>query len=205
MEESMSTAMPTHAASNAEGEFAISTQTDRSWWVPGPPCRPSPVITSTTEIQVSPLAGVGIPKNPENCRSSMLNRASRQVDATTSAMAEAPTGHSGSPVVTGEAAMNTANAGATPKVTRSARLSNCLPSSVPPPSALAANPSSTSKAAPANTSQQAIVSCPWEASRMEAVPQTRFAVVSRSGMRGSPRMMGRSWDKFGAITEATRS
>ena len=49
---------------------------------------------------------------------------------------------------------------------------------------VAANPSNTSKIAAANTNQQAIVNCPWEASNMDAVPQHRFAVVNRSGNRG---------------------
>ena len=48
--------------------------------------------------------------------------------------------------------------GATPKLTMSAKLSNCAPKGVPPPMALAANPSNTSKTAAANTNPHAIVS-----------------------------------------------
>jgi hypothetical protein len=80
--------------------------------------------------------------------------------------------------------VHNANAGATPKLTMSAKLSSCAPNGVPPPIARAANPSNTSKIAAANTNQQAIVNCPWEASNMDAVPQHRFAVVNRSGNRG---------------------
>ena len=72
----------------------------------------------------------------------------------------------------------------------SAMLSNCAPKGVPPPNARAAKPSSTSKNAPAKTSQQALVSSPWVASITDNTPQHRFAVVSRSRSTGEDGHFG---------------
>ncbi len=159
-----------------------------------------PVLISTKEAQKRAFAGVGSPRNPLVCRVSTLNLARRHADATQIANTAAPMSHGrlgslvyGRSPYTGRSHAgskvqskdhHTANAGATPKLTMSAKLSSCAPSGVPPPKALAASPSNTSKTAARKINPHAIVSCPCEAKRMEATPQARFAVVSRSGMRG---------------------
>ena len=74
------------------------------------------------------------------------------------------------------------NPGATPKLTRSARLSSSLPNSEYAFKALAANPSRKSKTMAARINQEAVIKSPFRMKIIERNPEARLREVIRLGM-----------------------
>ena len=74
------------------------------------------------------------------------------------------------------------NAGATPKVIRSAKLSNCLPNSPSTFSIRAIIPSKKSRKAPNRIKPPAMLRCPPTANKTASNPQNKLPKVNKLGM-----------------------